>query len=287
MYIRIIPRLDIKGPNLVKGINFEGLRVLGRPEQFAKFYYENGADELFYQDAVASLYGRNSLLEIIKKTSKEIFIPLCVGGGLRSVEDIREVLRAGADKVAVNTAAVQNPDLIKKSARAFGSSTIIVSIEAIRHENGKYEVCVNYGRDHTGIDALKWAKKVVELGAGELIVTSIEKEGTGEGYDLELTRKISEAVDVPVIACGGCGCIEHVSDVIQYGKADAVSMASILHYYVIENKKLNIEESSFKDEGNILFLTSGSKFKKINVTTIMQIKQHLINEGIPCRVDNI
>ncbi len=166
MTIRIIPRLDIKGPNLVKGIHFEGLRVLGKPEYFARYYYENGADELLYMDAVASLYGRNSLLDIVEKTAREIFIPLTVGGGLRSVEDIRAVLRAGADKVSLNTAAIARPELIREASRAFGSSTIVVSIEAIRMPNGQYEAYVNYGRDRTNINVFDWAKQAVELGAG-------------------------------------------------------------------------------------------------------------------------
>ena len=164
MNIRIIPRLDIKGPNLVKGIHFEGLRVLGKPEHFARYYYENGADELIYMDAVASLYGRNSLLEIIEKTAREIFIPLTVGGGLRSIDDIRAVLRAGADKVSLNTAAIACPNLIHEASRTFGSSTIVVSIEAIRKPDGAYEAYVNYGRDRTDIDVFEWAVRAVEIG---------------------------------------------------------------------------------------------------------------------------
>src|SRR2546421_3866911 len=151
--IRIIPKLDIKGPNLVKGIHLEGLRVLGKPEAFSRFYYEQGADELIYMDAVASLYGRNSLLDIVARTAKEVLIPLCVGGGLRSVEDIRAVLRAGADKVSINTEAVRRPELIREASRAFGSSTVVVSIEAIRGSNGSYECCTDYGRQRTGLDA--------------------------------------------------------------------------------------------------------------------------------------
>src|SRR4030066_352780 len=155
--IRIIPRLDIKGPNLVKGIHLEGLRVLGKPEHFARYYYENGADELIYMDAVASLYGRNSLLDIVEKTAREIFIPLTVGGGLRTVDDIRTVLRAGADKVAINTAAMQRPELIREASRAFGSSTIVVAFEAIRKSDGSYEAYTDYGRQKTGVEVLAWA----------------------------------------------------------------------------------------------------------------------------------
>jgi cyclase len=283
-YLRIIPRLDIKGPNLVKGIHFEGLRVLGKPERFARFYYENGADELFYQDAVACLYGRNSLLDIIKKTSSEIFIPLCVGGGLRSVDDIREVLRAGADKVALNTAVVKRPELITEASRAFGSSTILVSIEAIRHPDGSYEANIDYGRESTGIDAVQWARQAVDLGAGELLVTSIDKEGTGTGYELDLITKIASTVSVPVIACGGCGDLSDIIAAVVDGHADAVSIASVLHYYVIQNQQLFDDEEDFKVEGNIEFLQSKKAFKRVNPSTITDIKAALSRAGILCRI---
>ena len=286
MNIRIIPRLDIKGPNLVKGIHFEGLRVLGKPEQFARFYYENGADELFYQDTVASLYGRNSLLDIIRKTSRETFIPLCVGGGLRSAEDIRKVLRAGADKVAINTEAILNPGIIKEAVQSFGSSTIIVSIEAIKKKDNSYEACINYGRDLTGLDAVEWAKKAVDLGAGELFVTAIDKEGTGEGFDIDLTRRIAGGVSVPVVACGGCGSVENIFEVINKGMADAVSIASILHYYLVENGKLALEDESFVDEGNTTFLNEGRGFGKIDASTIQEIKNSLFTKGVSCRIEN-
>jgi cyclase len=283
-YLRIIPRLDIKGPNLVKGIHFEGLRVLGKPERFARFYYENGADELFYQDAVASLYGRNSLLDIIRKTSSEIFIPLCVGGGLRSVDDIRDALRAGADKVALNTEVVKRPELIKEASRAFGSSTILVSIEAIKQPNGSYEAYVDYGRESTGVDAVGWAQQAVELGAGELLVTSIDNEGTGSGYDIDLINQIATIVNVPVIACGGCGDLSHISAAVIDGNADAVSLASVLHYYVIQNKQLFEDEEDFEVEGNIEFLQSKKQFKRVAPSQIADIKASLNNQGIACRI---
>jgi imidazole glycerol-phosphate synthase subunit HisF len=235
MTIRIIPRLDIKGPNLVKGIQLEGLRVLGKPADFARHYYEHGADELLYMDVVASLYERNSLSAIIEKTSQEIFIPLTVGGGIRTLEDIRTSLRSGADKVAINTAAVKNPDLISQAARCFGSSTIVVSIDAKKQRDGSYEVYTDNGRQKTGIDVFVWAQKVTEHGAGELMITSIDREGTSNGYDLELIRRISAAVPIPVISCGGAGCPEHVYDAIVQGQSDAVSMASILHYNSIRH----------------------------------------------------
>jgi cyclase len=282
--IRIIPRLDIKGPNLVKGIHFEGLRVLGKPEDFARFYYETGADELLYMDAVASLYGRNSLVDIIGKTSREIFIPLTVAGGLRSVDDIRAVLRAGADKVSINTAVVDRPELIREASRAFGSSTIVISIEAIKQPNGDYEAYVDYGRQSTGIDAFKWALYAVELGAGELVVTSIDNEGTGKGFDLTLTRKIAEAVPVPVIAGGGAGQIDHVYDVVAQGKADAVTLASMLHYNYIRHSQYS--DDDFAREGNVEFLQGrrGAKaFSKIKEATISEIKEYLVQHNVPCR----
>lgn len=281
MNVRIIPRLDIKGPNLVKGIQFEGLRVLGKPETFARYYYNNGADELFYQDAVASLYGRNSLLEIVEKTSKEIFIPLCVAGGLRDIDDIRRVLRAGADKVAINTAAVERPELIKEASRKFGSSTIVIAIEAYKKENGSYEAYTDYGRESTGVEALSWAKKAEELGAGELMVTSIVQEGTGKGFDLELIKTISNSVSIPVIACGGAGKLDHVKEVVDIGNADAVCMASVLHYDAAE--EFSYESQEFAEEGNIEFMIKRKNNGNISTLSIGKIKKHLLDKNIPCR----
>ena len=284
MSFRIIPKLDIKGPNLVKGIHFEGLRVMGKPEDFARYYYHNGADELIYMDAVASLYGRNSLLDIVERTSREIFISLCVGGGLRSVDDIRAVLRAGADKVSLNTAAIENPELIRTASRVFGSSTVVVSIEAIKHADGKYEAFVEYGRQETGVDAIEWAERAEALGAGELVVTSINQEGTGQGFDLELTRRIAELVSIPVIAAGGAGSIEHVSQVIQEGKADAVSIASLLHYNVVRQQQY--ADDQFEMEGNVEFLQGrrgGTGFSKIQEITLPELKDHLAEQGIDVR----
>lgn len=281
MNIRIIPRLDIKGPNLVKGIHMEGLRVLGKPEQFARHYYENGADELIYMDAVASLYGRNSLLDIVERTARNIFIPLTVGGGLRSVDDIRTVLRAGADKVSLNTAVIQRPELISEAARAFGSSTVVVSIEAIKKRDGSYEAYIDYGRQSTGIDAFEWAVRAAELGAGELAVTSIDNEGTGKGFDLELTRKIAEAVPIPVIACGGAGKVSHIHDVITEGKADAVSVASLLHYHFVKHSGFSNQDNYA--EGNTEFLRKGGIVSKVQDASLQEIKKSLTAQGIECR----
>lgn len=279
--VRVIPKLDIKGPNLVKGIHLEGLRVLGKPEDFAKYYYEAGADELLYMDVVASLYNRNSLHDIIQKTAKEIFIPLTVGGGLRTIDDIRNVLRAGADKVSLNTAAIKNPDLIKKAARIFGSSTIAVSIEAIKEQDGSYLAYTDNGREYTGIEVLAWAKKVEALGAGEIVLTSIDKEGTGLGYDIELTKMIAQAVSIPVVACGGAGNAEDIYQVITEGGADAVIIASALHYDYIQSSPLS---KNFEEEGNIEFLKKGVNYSKIKPTNIADIKKYLKDKGISVRI---
>jgi imidazole glycerol-phosphate synthase subunit HisF len=278
---RIIPRLDIKGPNLVKGIHLEGLRVLGKPEVFAKMYYEQGADELIFQDVVASLYERNSLHDIITRTAKEIFIPLTVGGGLRSIEDIRSVLRAGADKVSINTAAIKNPDFIKQASRIFGSSTIVVTIEAIKQADGKYLAYTDNGREYTGFEVISWAKKVEELGAGEILITSVDREGTGEGFDLNLVKQVSEMVSIPVIANGGASNAISIEKVIKEGKADAVALASIIHYDLI---KTIIYKENLNEEGNLVFLKSNRHFSKIKPLSLKDIKQHLIETEIECRI---
>lgn len=277
---RIIARLDIKGPNLVKGIHLEGLRVLGKPENAARYYYETGADELIYSDMVASLYGRNSLQDIISRTAREIRIPLTVGGGLRTVEDINNVLRAGADKVSLNTAAIRNPEIIRQASKLFGSSTIVVTIEVIKGSDGRYLAYTDNGREETGIEALAWALKAEEMGAGEIVLTSVDREGTGLGFDLEITRRISEAVSIPVIAHGGGGSPEHVRQVITEGKASAVAVASMIHYDYIRRVALTGE---FKEEGNLEFMKSGRAFSKITPAGLPEIKSHLAASGIPCR----
>lgn len=278
--VRIIPRLDVKGSSLVKGIHFEGLRVLGNPNNFAKYYYDSGADEILYVDVVASLFERNSLSEIISSTAKEIFIPVTVGGGVRKLSDIHNILRSGADKISLNTAAINNPGFIKDASLKYGSSTIVISIEAIKESDGKYYAYTDNGREWTGIEVLEWAREVELLGAGEIIISSIDKEGTGEGYDIELTRMVSESVSIPVIAHGGAGNPNDILDVIVKGKADAVSVASILHYG---------NTSSFKDlneinEGNTEFLKNRKIFGKITPHDIKSIKDYLLKNNINCRI---
>ena len=217
----------------MKGIHLEGLRVLGTPEDYAQHYYEMGADELIYQDVVASLYERNSLHEFISRTAREIFVPLTVGGGLRTLEDISAALAVGADKVSINTAAIRNPELIEQAALQFGSSTIVVAIEAICQPDGSYLAYTDNGREHTGVDAVQWARKAEQLGAGEIIATSVDREGTGDGFDLALTQEIAREVSIPVIAHGGPGCVEQVADVVRAANIDAVAIASIFHYEAV------------------------------------------------------
>ncbi len=278
--VRFIARLDVKGPNLVKGVHLEGLRVLGKPEDFARHYYENGIDELIFMDVVASLYGRNSLLDIIRKTSSEIFIPLSVGGGLRSIEDIRAVLAAGADKVCLNTAAIANPELVREASRCFGSSTIVVSIEAIRQPDGSYEAYTDNGRQKTGVEAVGWARRAAELGAGEIMITSVDREGTGQGYDLALTKSVASAVDIPVIACGGAGRKEHVGDAVTQGWANAVGVASLLHYNVLD---VVGGTGSYEEEGNIEYLKGRRGFSHVERSSLGEIKEYLRGLGLECR----
>lgn len=279
--IRIIPRLDIKGPNLVKGIHLEGLRVLGRPEDFAQYYYENGADELFYQDVVASLYNRNSLNEIVSRTAKKSFIPLTVGGGIRTIQNINDTLRAGADKVCINTAAIRKPEFIREAVKKFGSSTIVIAIEAIRQEDGEYLAFVDNGREYTGLNVFKWANEVAEMGAGELLITSVDNEGTGKGYDIDLVKSISTALPIPVIAHGGAGKLSDFGEVIGEGRADAIAVSSVLHYDFLSRYQADMKN---RNEGNVAFLESGrSKIKNISLFNIKEIKNELKKAGYNCR----
>lgn len=228
--VRLISRLDIKGPNLIKGIHLEGLRVLGDPQDYATKYYAQGADEIIYIDIVASLYGRSKLPEIVSRTVEEVFVPLTVGGGIRSIDDVTELLRAGADKVAINTAAVQRPVLINEVSRKFGSQCMVLSIEAKKQSENHWEVYTDSGREKTGIDVVDWAQEGVRQGAGEILLTSIDAEGTKKGFDIKLIKSITDVVNIPVIASGGMGSTQHLEDVIKIGGADAVAMADILHY---------------------------------------------------------
>ncbi len=227
--VRLIARLDIKGPNLIKGIHLEGLRVIGAPGEHALRYYQQGVGELIYMDIVARLYGRNNLSEIVERTAENVFVPLTVGGGIRSVEDATRLLRSGADKVAVNTAAVASPRLIGDIASRFGTQCVVLSIEAKSVGPSRWEVFTDNGRERTGRDVVAWVKEAVGLGAGEVLLTSVDREGTRKGFEVDLVRAVSAEVGVPIIASGGMGRPEDLLSVVDAG-ADAVAMADILHY---------------------------------------------------------
>ena len=226
---RIIPCLDVTDGRVVKGINFIDLQDAGDPVEIAKNYNEQGADEITFLDITASSDNRDLILDIIESVAKQIFIPLTVGGGVRSVNDVRRLLNAGADKVSINTSAILNPELVKESSARFGSQCIVVAIDAKRVDD-HWEVFTHGGRNKTGLDALEWAKKMVDYGAGELLLTSMDRDGTKSGFDLELTQQISDVVEVPIIASGGVGNLKHLVDGVKLGKADAVLAASIFHF---------------------------------------------------------
>jgi len=227
------------------------------------------------------LYERNSLSDIISKTAKEIFIPLTVGGGIRNIRDIKNVLRAGADKVAINTAAIKNPKFIKDASLTFGSSTIVVAIEAIKQSDGQYLAYTDNGREETGFEVVSWARRVEELGAGEIVITSVDKEGTGEGFDLKLVKMVAEAVCIPVIAHGGCSGPKDAAMIINEGWADAVAVSSVLHYKLIS--QINKVDENFEVEGNTSFMKSGMIYSKIKPCTIQEIKSEIKNTGIAVR----
>ncbi|MCX7770105.1 MAG: imidazole glycerol phosphate synthase subunit HisF [Proteobacteria bacterium] len=233
---RIIPCLDVKEGRVVKGVNFVELKDAGDPVEAAKAYDEAGADELVFLDITASYENRDIIIDVVKKTAACVFMPLTVGGGIKTIEDIRRLLKAGADKVSINTWAVQNPEFVKEASKKFGSQCIVVAIDAKRTltDDGFYfQVYTHGGRTPTGIDAVEWAKKVEDLGAGEILLTSMDRDGTKEGYDIELTRSISDSVSIPVIASGGAGKLEHFYEGIVLGKADAVLAASLFHYGIL------------------------------------------------------
>lgn len=227
--MRVIARLDIKNEYVIKGINFEGLRRVGNPNNLAKKYYQEGTDEIIFMDSVASLYGRNNLFSIIQEACEEVMIPITVGGGLRTMEDIKSVLHAGADKVAINTAAVKNPFFISEVAEKYGSQCIVASIEAKKVGN-HWEVYVDNGREKTGLDVLEWALKLQSLGAGEILLTSVDHEGMRQGFDNPLIKLINEVVTIPVIASGGAGNVTHLEHLLDFTCPSAVAFASLLHY---------------------------------------------------------
>ena len=293
--IRIIPRLDIKGLNVVKGLCFDGYRVLGTADRLAELYYKEGADELFIQDVVASLYERNNLLDFVSLAAEKVRIPITVAGGIRSVDNIGEVLRAGADKVAINTAAIKDPSLIERAAKKFGSQCIVLSIEAKRRTANKYEAWTDYGRQPTGVDVFEWALQVENLGAGEIYLSSVDRDGSGEGYDLELINEVSLKASIPVIASSGAGSLEDVSKAVLQGNAEAVSAASVFHYHYFDKFLEELEGSEEgelrmgrqEDLGNIEFIKEGyGGFNAIQVDpfSIRSAKEELKKRGVAVRL---
>ena len=234
---RIIPCLDVRDGKVVKGVNFVGIREVGDPVECAMEYDRQGADEICFLDITATHEGRRTMVDVVRKTAEHVFVPLTVGGGIGSVEDFREILRVGADKVSVNSAAVKNPELISQAAEIFGSQCVVAAIDAKRDEKGRFKVVVHGGRKDTGLDAVEWAKKCQELGAGEILLTSMDTDGCREGFDLELLRAVCSVVSIPVIASGGCGRLEHFSQVFEETGADAALAASLFHF-----RELTVEE---------------------------------------------
>lgn len=284
MNLRIIPRLDIKGNNLVKGINLEGLRVLGKPSDFAQLYYEGGADELVYQDVVASLFRQNTLADLVSDLAKSVFIPLTVGGGISSLDDIHCLLRAGADKVSINTAALDRPVFLKEAVNKYGSSTIVSAIEVMKDKSGRYVCYSDNGRNPSGKDVCLWIDQVQSLGVGEIMLTSIAREGTGKGFDDELYQLIKSKVRVPLIIHGGAGCVSGVVRTsVQMGESlSGICIASLLHYDILQHHNLwrNVVD------GNIDFIQSFNLPKYLQPTSIVKLKQDLYEAGIPCRYES-
>lgn len=250
---RIIPCLDVRGGKTTKGIKFKGNIDIGDPVEMARFYYEQGADEIVFYDITASSDRRDIMIDVVRRVAEEIFIPFSVGGGIRTLEDMRQVLLAGAEKVSVNSAAVENPEIISEGAKSFGSQCIVLGMDVKRVEASQkipsgYEIVIHGGRTYMGIDALAWAKKGEALGAGEICLNSIDADGTREGYEMTLTPLISDNVNIPVIASGGAGNVDHMCDVLTQGKADAALIASIVHYgtYTIKQIKDELHERGVK-----------------------------------------
>jgi len=274
---RIIARLDIKNNALVKGIHLEGLRVLGAPRDFAKRYSEEYIDEIIYMDVVASLYGRNGLVDLVQKTAENIFVPLTVGGGIRTLEDVKELLNAGADKVCINTAAVNNPQLIADIADKYGSSTLVVALEVIKID-GKYMIFTDNGREFTGRNAIEWAKEVEELGAGEILLTSVDHEGTLKGFDMDLIDEIKDVINLPIIVHGGMGKIKDAVELFKEHDIDALCASSVFHYEYIKH----FSEIESEIMGNKDFIKSKKSTKE--GIGIIELKNVLQENGIGVRL---
>ena len=269
--IRLIPRIDIKGNNLVKGINLEGFRALGDANLYIEKYYNEQANEILLNDVVASLYDRNSLNDFIKKITEKIFVPLIVGGGIKSLKDIEFLLKSGADRVFLNSGIIKKPKLLDESIKYFGSSTILASIEATKI-NGQFICVTNSGREETNLNVLDWAKKVEDKGVSEIIITSINYEGMGNGFDLELITKLNKSISIPFIISGGYGKLEHIKEILKFDNLSGISIASALHYSVKNSLKIN---SNDYNEGNYEFLNKRKKYKDFETTTISKIRKFI------------
>ena len=278
---RIISKLDIKGPNLVKGVNLEGLRVLGEPSYFAKKYYQDLSDEIIYHDCVASLYDRKNFYNLIEKTSSDIFIPISVGGGIKSLKDIEKVLNAGADKVFINSAAIKKPKFLIEASRQFGSANICLSMEVVKNSDNEYMCLSNYGREVSNKKLLDWFIEAQQHGVGEIILTSISCDGIGNGLDLEILELIYDKINVPFIIHGGAGNEKQIYDVLKYDKISGVAISSMLHYSLIREKNFKFVS---KSEGNTQFLTSSKNNSHFKKTNIRLIKKYLKSKGISVRL---
>lgn len=273
MSIRIIPKLDIKNENLVKGVNLEGLRSLGDPKKFAEIYYSEGADELIYHDVVASLYERNSAPELIKKTSSNIFLPMLVGGGINKLHEVERVLKSGADRIFINTAAINNHNFIDEIIKFFGASTLVVSIEVVKR--GMQFFCrKDFGREQTELELSEWCKRIQEKGVAEIIVTSIDKDGTGEGFDLNIVELLKKYSKMPYILNGGFSELRHFDEVLNIDTPSGFAIGSVLHYDQL-NK---ISDKKVYDDGNFEFLKNNSGYNNFKSLSIRKIKNHLIKQ---------
>lgn len=278
---RIISKLDIKGPNLVKGVNLEGLRVLGEPSFFAKKYYENFSDEIIYHDCVASLYNRKSFLDLIKKTSSDIFIPISVGGGIKSLKDIEKILNAGADKVFINSTAIKKPKFLVEASKRFGSANICLSIETVKNSSNEFICLSNYGREVSNKKLLDWFSEAQQLGVGEIILTSISCDGMGNGFDKEILELVYDKINVPFIIHGGAGNEKQIYDILKYDKVSGVAISSLLHYSLIREKSFSFKS---KSEGNTQFLSFSKEATSFKKTNILSIKKYLNKNGIKVRL---
>ena len=269
---RIIAKIDIKGENVVKGVHFEGLRVLGKPNDFASYYYNNGIDEIFFQDIIATLYGNNCLFEFISKISENIFIPIIVGGGIRTLKDIEKMFIHGADRVSLNSAVIKNRKFLNDAARVFGSANIAVNIEVLK-KNNNYFAYYEYGRENSNLNVMDWARKVQEDGAGEIILSSIDFDGTGKGFEVELLKEIKQNISIPITIHGGCSKIDQIVNVFRNDISDAIALSSVLHYNYLR-KKIKTDKKNFNFSIN-------DKWEDFD---IKKIKKTLIQEKIKVRI---